>query len=81
MQYLVIFNGVPDYIKVYHFSELSKEDAAKLEACNNKYINSENWPEEDWLSKFLDAKKPLQHPIKIPASAWDIRIIETGFIM
>jgi len=80
VQYLVLRNLIPNCIDIYHFPEVTKEDAKKLEACDGKSVNSDTWLEEDWLQSFLETAHPLKHPIRLPGSPWDLRIIKTGFL-
>jgi len=60
MNYLIIYQIIPEDLKVYYVENISEEDAQRLDACHDKYENSDDWPESEWLSNYLESKQELK---------------------
>lgn len=81
MKIILVYEIVPEDLKFYIFDQLSLEDTRRLVNCHNKYINSEDeWPESEWLSTFLEDKKPicLDESIELDGK---YRVVITGMIL
>jgi len=79
MNYLIIYQEVPENIKVYYVERVTEDEVRNLNACHGKYINSDEWPESEWLSNWLLTAREL----KLPHSGYFeyVNIITTGVIL
>ena len=84
---LLIWEELPERSKSFVL-EVSDETFALLAKCHGKYVNSDNWPQEDWVSEFVgaipddkmifDSQKPGD-PIQVAGGP--ITVIHTGFVL
>lgn len=82
--YLIIYEEVPETTKIYYASDVTEEEAKKLDACHNKMVNHDEWPESGWLASWLKSDGVallIQDKPTDLYSLSDLRIIITGFIM
>jgi len=81
---LVIYEEVPENILIY-LVELEGEELQKMLNCHNKYVNSDDFPESDWLSNYLSDKISVYNQREdVNKSIGEIKadhIVLTGFYL
>lgn len=83
---LIIYECVPDYLEIY-FEEVTEEELQKLLKCHNKYANSDEWEEEQWISNWIMDKRAVYDNTADNKDAVELKlnmggtIIVTGFVL
>lgn len=85
---ILIYECIPDYLKVYNLI-VNDEEYCKLLNCHNKYFNSDEDENLDWLNEWImdkedfvvfdntvDDQKPMIDIVGEPFT-----IVVTGFIL
>jgi len=58
----VVWEMIPEEIRIYHLVQLSDEDVAKVRACHGYFFNDTGTPDEvmghlEWLNEHLEEHK------------------------
>jgi predicted AAA+ superfamily ATPase len=87
---LLVWNEVPENLKMFELLDLTKEEYNKIILCHGLYINSSEMDGEqeramDWLNEYLVGKEPFYDEVRGFRDLkylWDdMTVIVSGFLL